>query len=168
MSKGVKTIRKRLDTEKGIVEFAVEGFPALTVYVSRMSDENRAYATLHGVAQKVGDAAALERDPVTGRSASAKEKWEAMKEIADHLNSGSKDWNPGGRAARGSGPDALLLRALVVLYPAKSEEALRAFLDAKSPAERKALLASRKVQDIVATFHEVKAVDTDSLLSELE
>lgn len=129
-----------------------------------------AQALFHGLKQKLIDAAAISRDPDTGKSATPDDKWNAVKTVYERLLRG--EWN----AARGEGGGAgngLLFRALTRLYPTKTANQLREFLDGKSAKEQSALRANPK---IAAIIEEIKAemekaapdTDTDSMLAELE
>lgn len=53
-------------------------------------NENGKVCILHGAKQKISDRAAIERDRATGRSATPREKFTAMKELADWLAGGGR------------------------------------------------------------------------------
>lgn len=143
---------------------------ALTLERSMLSETILAYAVMHGLKQKLIDAAAISRDPETGKSATPDDKWNAVMSVYDRITQAGL-WN----AARGEGTGAgngLLFRALVRMYPGKAADQLRAFLDGKTKAEQAALRANPKVS---AVIEEIKAesakagnVDTDALLEELD
>ena len=145
---------------------------ALTLKRSMLSEEILNYAVMHGLKQKLIDAAAISRNPDTGKSATPGDKWEAIMAVYDRIigASGPAAWN----AARGEGTGAgngLLFRALVRMYPAKTADQLREYLDGKTKAEQAALRLNPKV---AAVIEEIKAesvkaggVDSDSLLDEL-
>jgi hypothetical protein len=124
-------------------------------------------ATFHGLKQKLVDAAAISRNPDTGRSATIDDKYEAVKTVFDRLLSGS--WNAVREGGGGSG--GLLFRALCRMYPAKTPESLREYLEAKTAAEQSAL---RKNPRVAAIIEEIKAergaddsTDSDAMLDEL-
>lgn len=124
-------------------------------------------AAAHGLKQKLVDAAAISRNPDTGRSATIEDKYEAVKTVFDRLLSGS--WNAIREGGGGSG--GLLFRALCRMYPAKTPESLREYLEAKTPAEQAAL---RKNPRVAAIIEEIKAergaddaTDSDAMLDEL-
>ncbi len=127
-------------------------------------------ALTHGLKQKLVDAAAISRNPDTGRTASIDDKYKAVREVYDRLLSGA--WNkPRDEAGTGSG--GLLFRALCLLYPSKTPDAIRAFLDGKSAPEQTALRKSSKIAAIIEELKAAKApdgdeVDTDALLGELD
>lgn len=129
-------------------------------------------ALMHGLKQKICDAAAISRNPDTGRSASIWDKFSAMTEVADRLKAGN--WN---KPAEGpSGPKGgLLFAALCRRSPEKNPEALRVWLEGFDDAQKAALRANPKIATIIA---EIKAerdaakvdgsgIDSDELLDGL-
>lgn len=133
-----------------------------------LSAEVMASAMLHGLKQKLVDAAAISRDPSNGRAATIETKYNAVKEVFDRLIAGQ--WNK--QREGGTATGGLLLAALIRAYPAKTEEQLRAFLSGKTDAEKAAL---RKNPKIAAIIEEIKAergaepsAVGDDLLAELE
>lgn len=123
-------------------------------------------ATLHGFKQKLVDAAAISRNPDTGRSATIDDKYNAVREVYDRLLSGQ--WNKG--RGEGSGTKGgLLFRALCQMYADKTPDAIKAFLDKKTPAEKTALRNTAKIAAIIATFKQDDDgdIDADTLLDEL-
>ena len=93
-----------------------------------VSAENRARAMMHGFEQRIRDAAALSVDRDTGRSATAREKHDAARRIADHLMSGSTDWNL--RAAASPGVDAGLTIQAMMRALGKDLDAVEALIAA--------------------------------------
>ena len=126
-------------------------------------------AIMHGLKQKLVDAAAISRNPETGRAASVEDKYQAVKTVYDRLLAGQ--WNAtreGGGATGG-----LLLQALVRMYAGrKTADELKAFLADKSDAEKTALRKNPRVaaiiEDIRAEQGKTANIDTDELLGELE
>ena len=134
--------------------------------LSELSPEIIAAATLHGLKQKLVDAAAISRDPATGWSVTIDDKYAAVREVYERLLSGQ--WNKGRSDGGSSGSGGLLFRALCQMYPGKAPETLRAFLDGKTKAECAALRATPKIAAIIDTLRAPSGdVDTDDLLSEL-
>lgn len=126
----------------------------------------RDQAMMHGFKQKLVDAAAISRNPDTGRSATIDDKYQAVKEVYDRLLSGQ--WNKTRGDGTGSGSGGLLFRALCLHYPTKTPEAIRAFLDKKSATEKTALRNVPAIAAIIATLKvDSGDVDTDALLGEL-
>ena len=121
--------------------------------LDRMTDEIIQACMTHGLKQKLVDAAAISRNPETGRSATVEDKFNAVREVYDRLLSGQ--WNKVREGGAGGGIGRLLFAALVRLYAGKkTDEEIRAFLAGKSDAEQAALRASSRVAPIIA---EIKA-----------
>lgn len=123
------------------------------------------HATMHGLKQKLCDAAAISRNPETGKPATVADKYEAVKAVYDRLLAG--EWNA---RREGSGGSTLLLRALVALYPQRSPELLREWLAGMDDAKKAALRVNPRVAAEIAKLQAARAADIDSyeLLSELE
>lgn len=137
----------------------------LTLEFDQLTAEIQRQALLHGLKQKLVDAAAISRNPETGRTATIEDKYDAVKEVYDRLLAG--EWNK--RREGGGGTGGLLLQALVRLYPGKTREDLESFLAGKSRSEQAALRANPKVAAVIAEIQaERGAVDSDELLGELE
>lgn len=154
----------------GAIAFVVAGVGEVVVDLSAISSEVRDRALYHGLIQRVSDAAAISRDPETGKSASPADKLAAMKELVDHYNSGSPDWSRRRAGGTGGGREGLLFTALVRLYPGKSAELIREFLKGKSRAEQSALSSSAKVRPIIDSIRAEagRGIDGDALLDGLE
>lgn len=136
-----------------------------------LTDDMRMAAMMHGLKQKLVDAAAISRDTDTGRAADINTKMQAVKEVADRLYAG--EWNKT-RAGEGVATGGLLLRALLRMYDGrKTKEELLAFIAGKTDAEKAALRASPKVAPIIAAIKDEDAarkgsgVDADDLLADL-
>lgn len=141
----------------------------LKLEMSALSNEIREQAMLHGLKQKLIDAAAISCDPATGRAATVDTKFEAVNEVFERLLNG--EWNKKREAGTQSG--GLLFRALVKMYDGrKTPEEIKTFLASKSEAEKLALRKNEKVAEIIdelrATSNKVDTVDTDKLLADLE
>lgn len=129
-----------------------------------------AEALMHGLKQKLVDAAAISRNPDTGRSATTEDKYNAVREVYDRLLSGQ--WNKQREGGTGGSSGGLLFRALTRLYSAKTPEQIREFLDGKTDAEKATL---RKLPAIAAIIEQLKAesvktngIDGAALLAGLE
>jgi len=141
----------------------------LAITASQLTNNVMEYAIFHGLKQKLVDAAAISRNPETGRAATVEDKFQAVKTVFDRLLAGQ--WNAvreGGGATGG-----LLLQALCRMYAGrKTAEELKAFLADKSDAEKTALRKNPRVaqiiEDIRAEQGKAASIDTDELLGELE
>jgi hypothetical protein len=146
----------------------------INVMVSDLPQEIRAMALMHGLKQKLVDAAAISRNPDTGRSATVEDKFAAVRAVADQLFAGH--WNAVRNGTGGStSAGGLLFRALCRMYEGKkTPEQIREFLAGKSKAEQAALRGNKHVAAII---DDIKAEDdkngtpdtgSDDLLAELE
>lgn len=156
--------------ENGELAFLVNGAGETVLPLDRLSTQVRHRAMLHGLIQRISDAAAMSRDPATGRAASPQDKLAAMKSLVDHYASGTLDW---GRKREGGGAQegGLLISVLIRAYPEKPLVELQKFAKARSVVERNALLASEKLKPIADAIRAERApggVDVDGLLGGLE
>ena len=141
----------------------------LAITASQLSNHVMEYAIFHGLKQKLVDAAAISRNPETGRAATVEDKFQAVQTVYDRLLAGQ--WNAtreGGGATGG-----LLLQALCRMYAGrKTPDELKAFLADKSDAEKTALRKNPRVaqiiEDIRAEQGKAANIDTDELLGELD
>ncbi len=126
---------------------------------------------LHGLKQKVGDAAAIPRSTETGKSATETEKLEAMRAVYEMLREG--EWSRRAEAGEG-GSDGLLLSAICRTFPNKSREEHKAALAGKTKSEQSALLGWPKIQPALAEIRAERAkasskkVDVESLGADFE
>lgn len=162
------TIQFQLDPENGTVTVSapeVRDAAPLTLNTHALSPAIRNMALLHGLKQKLGDAAAIARDPETGRSASPAEKWAAVQSVASRLLEGQ--WNQGERGATGG----ILAMALLRLYPARTPEDIAAYLAKRTDGEKTALRTNPKIAAIIEDIRRERGVqaniDTEAMLSEL-
>jgi len=141
----------------------------LTLHLHNLAPEIREMATMHGLKQKLVDAAAIARNPDTGRSATVEDKFDAISEVYNRLMSGQ--WNKGrGEGASESG--GLLFRALCRLYPAKTQESIRTYLGTLTKEQHAALRKTGKVAAMIETIRAESAksdgIDGDALLDGLD
>lgn len=143
----------------------------ITVDADSLSEAVYRQAVVHGLKQKLVDAAAISRNTETGASATIQDKYEAVKEVAERLLAG--EWNKR-REAGAAGTGGLLKLALTRLYEGRmSGEQLDAWLTAKTDKEKAALRKNPKVAEIIEQIRAERAKDTpagtaDDLLAELE
>jgi hypothetical protein len=117
-------------------------------------------ATMHGLKQKLVDAAAM------SKGATIDEKYEAVLDVAERLRAG--EWNKKREAGEGGGNGGLLFRALCELSPAKSPDSIRAFLAEKSNEQKSAMRAVPRVAAAIDRLRasKVNAEDGESLLAD--
>lgn len=95
--------------------FTVLGYDELTLDLTKVHADNRAWAEIHGWCQRVPDKAAVNRDDKkSGAVRTAKEilalKYEGIKAVIEHYQSGSPEWAmKGAGGARGAGFDGTLV-----------------------------------------------------------
>lgn len=124
----------------------------LSVSIDQLADDIRTQAMMHGLKQKIGDAAAISRNPDTGRSATTDDKFDAMSEVLNRLLSGA--WNKGRESGEGAGSGGLLFRALCKVKADRTPDQIRAYLDGLDKAQQAAL---RKVPAVAAAIDELRA-----------
>jgi len=132
------------------------------------SEAVREQAMMHGFKQKLVDAAAISRNPDTGRSATLDDKYNAVRTVYDRLLAGQ--WNA--TRGDGTGSGGLLYRALCELYPNKSAEAVRTYHDGLTKEQQAAMRLNPKVAPIIARLRDerapkAKGIDSDALLAGL-
>lgn len=111
---------------------------------------------LHGLKQKLVDAAAISRDPVTGASASIADKRTAVSDVARRLIEGN--WTkPKGEPATPKG--GLLFAAMKRTYPEREDDEIRTFLTARTAKQRSAMLASSILAPAIAEIRAAKVAD---------
>lgn len=142
----------------------------LLLDAGRLSSEIKEAAMMHGLKQKLVDAAAISRDPTTGRAATIDTKYEAVREVFDRITGENPQWNKtreGGGATGG-----LLLQALVRMYAGKQTK--ERIVDYLAGLDDKQKAALRKNSRVATIIEEIRAerggdsADSDELLAELE
>lgn len=124
------------DLVTGIITFTVVGIAQALSFNARKIVGEKAYdaltdngkrAVLHGFTQRISDRAAIQRDKVTGVSASPAEKHNAMKVYVDHLTNG------GGWELAGGGLPPLnrpaLYQAVAAVRGFKAEDVEKVYRD---------------------------------------
>lgn len=111
-----------------------------------------AHATMHGLKQKLVDAAAISRDTETGRAATVNTKFDAVNDVLERLLAG--EWNK--RREGGAGTSGgLLYRALVRIYDGrKTPEQIKEWLATKSDGDQAAM---RKAPNVAKVIDEIRA-----------
>lgn len=131
------------------------------VEVNKVNPALYPYAILDGIKDSVRDAGAL------GADASLRQKFDAMKERAEYLESGADNWSRGGR---GEGEGTLLFKALMREKPSRDEAKTAAYVKALPRGTRDKMLASDRLADIVRDLRAEsgKNVDLTDTWAELE
>lgn len=163
-------------TVDGKQEFTFGTIGKLVFDPALVSAENRARAMMHGFKQRIIDNAAIKAED--NGKVNVQAKFDAMRQIIDHLESGATDWNVK-QAARATGPDAgLLIRALIEMGKTASVEAANVLFErlaAKREITREeAIKLLWDAKDVGLKVAELRAeartgkVDADDLLDDLE
>lgn len=147
------------------------GGQRLMITDAQIPESVRAYAVWHGLKQKLVDAAALSRDPETGRSATPDDKYQAVKTVYDRLLRG--EWNATAGGGGGTSAGGLLYRALIRLYPGRDAAAIREYLAGLDAKQQAALRGNPKIAAVIADIRAEddarKGADVgDDPLAELE
>jgi len=139
----------------------------IALAASELSPEVRHAAMMHGLKQKLGDAAAISRNPETGRSATVEDKMAAVHEVYQRLLAGQ--WNKTRESGEGGGAGGLLFKALCKIKADKTPAEIRAYLDGLTKEQQAAV---RKVPAVAAAIEEIRAaqakdggIDGEALLA---
>lgn len=155
------------DVEGNVLTLTFANGKRLAVDANTLSDTIRTDAMMHGLKQKLVDAAAISRNLDTGRSATIDDKYDAVREVFDRITSPEGTWNK----IRGDGVAAtsgLLVRALMQLSGGSREDVL-AKLEPMSAEEKTALRNVPKVAAIIASLKAAASkIDTDALLGKFD
>lgn len=140
----------------------------LRLALRQLPDAILSAAVWHGLKQKLVDAAAISRDPETGRAATLDTKKRAVAEVHERLLAGQ--WN---KVREGVATGGLLLSALIRMYDGrKTREELEVYLSGKTDAEKAALRVNPKVAAIIEAIKAERAItsgtDSNALLAELD
>jgi len=173
-TKKARVITTRI--EGSLVTFEVRDAGNVTLDLSRLSDEVRDRAMVHGMIQRVSDAAAMSRNDETGKPASPEDKLGAMARLVDHYNSGTHLWAMIREGGGGGNEGGLLGQVLMRAYKAKPgetsdqhRERILAYVKKRTAKERAALLAEPRLAQIAADIRaeQGKGIDTSEMLDEL-
>ena len=131
-----------------------------------LTEQVREQAVFHGLKQKLVDAAAISRNPETGRSASIEDKYQAVWTVYDRITR-LGEWNAV-RGEGGTGTGGLLFAALCRMYAGrKTEEELREWLSTKDKKAQAELRKNPKVAAIIEQIKAERGADDDGLGEDL-
>lgn len=117
------------DSATQTLTFKVLGAGEAVLYLKRTSDMCDHEALIRGYNQRCVNAAALGRDPATGKPAGPEEKFLGVKALVDHYNTGTEDWSPARQTAGPRELDRIILEA-VGEVTGRDEAAVRAMVAA--------------------------------------
>jgi len=156
-------------TEGGNLTLTFRHGERLMVFVDDLTPEIQRAALLHGLKQKLVDAAAISRDMATGRAATIATKYDAVREIFDRITGENPSWNKP-RAGGAGGQGGLLARA-IARYKNVAVEAAKAYLDRLTDSQKQALRVDPRIAAVINELRLESAkpagIDTDALLSGL-
>ena len=160
-------------TDDGTLVLTFRHGEALRVHPESLNPEIQRMALLHGLKQKLVDAAAISRDTTTGRAATIATKYDAVREIFDRITGAGGEapsWNKP-RAGGAGGQGGLLARA-IARYKNVEVAAARAYLDRLTDAQKQALRVDPRIaaviNDLRAESAKPAGIDTDALLGGLD
>jgi hypothetical protein len=134
-------------------------------------------AIVHGLKQRISDAAAIPCDSETGLPATPAEKFAAMSELVEHYNSGTSDWIRPRTAGDGTPRSGSTLQAFANVYwggdLAEAQVTMQAFATKRGIEFAAAVKVWAGADKIVEEVARMKAaipakVNADSLLDELD
>ena len=159
--------------ENGTLVLAFRHGEVLRLHPESLTPEIQRMALLHGLKQKLVDAAAISRDTATGRAATIVTKFNAVREIFDRITGAGGEapsWNKP-RAGGAGGQGGLLARA-IARYKNVPVEAVKAHLDRLTDAQKQALRVDPRIATIINELRLESAkpagIDTDALLGGLD
>jgi hypothetical protein len=142
-----------------IVTFA-DGSTA-SINTALLPDDIRLTALMHGLNAKLVDAAAIGRDPMTGRSAGLAEKKAAVMEIVERLTGDNPTWNKIREGGTGGGVNNGLLLQALMKVSGKSYEETREFLLSLSTEQKAAIRARERVATEIARLQREKLASVE-------
>lgn len=134
-----------------LITFTVLGVGKIPFDTGNASSDCGRHAMIHGFIQRISDAAAISRDPETGEPATPQDKFDAMKRLVDHYESGTSEWSRKPIAGEGQ-KGGLLFKALCQMSPSKAPEEIRAWMDGKTKAQLATIRASERVAVVIASL----------------
>lgn len=163
-------IRFAFDPATRIAEWVVPGAKdgAIKLDTKRMTDADRDKAFVFGINQKVSNAAAKSRVLKGGVEVNATpdNKRRSMYLVVESLESG-RGWNPGRDPDRIGVDESLLSQAMVLAFPGKTAEEIRAKVVGSTAQQRRALTEDARIKPYYDKLVEelTADVDTEELLA---
>lgn len=92
-------MKKVIDIKAMSVQFTFEdGLEPVTLRLDDVTEANKDYAMLHGMAARIGDNAAIAKSKENNFIVTEAMRKAAVVELVEHYTSGSADWSPKARA----------------------------------------------------------------------
>lgn len=149
------------------------GNGSITFHMDKCSPENVAYASLHGFNQRLRDMAALSVNKDTGKSASAYDKFEAIRAGIEHYEAGGTEWHMKGSGGRETiTAEVRMLAEAIAQVKGKNVVDMIVWVKSKTAAERMKLAGVDSIKTVLDELR-AKAAETadksgDDMLAELE
>ena len=142
----------------------------LSIDITQLSEEIRTQAMIHGLKQKLVDAAAIARNTDTGQSATAADKYNAVKTVYDRITSAAGTWNAV-REGVEKQAGGVFVRAMMELT-GKTKAQIDVAMGSYTKEQVAALKKNPKVLDIIHRMERDAALakvgnDGDDLLAQL-
>jgi hypothetical protein len=149
----METIRNRSS-----VVVNMPGQPSIEVAITALTDDMQRQLMLHGLAQKLGDAAARLRNPDTGAAAPWDEKYRMVRRVADALLQG--DWT---LRPEKVGADTITEDRVQAVANARATDAetIRAWLSTRTAEQRAQVFAHPSVAVALAAIRAARATTDD-------
>jgi len=142
------------------------GAEVLQIDASALTGTMQRHALMHGLKQKICDAAAIGRNPETGKSATDAEKIAAMRTVIARVVAG--EWNSTQRGT-GSAANEILIEALHRVT-GKALEQLRAYVAEQKRSTIEALRLNPRIAETIAEIIEERGngeqIDIDASIDE--
>ena len=160
-------------TDDGALLIEFRHGETLRLHPELLNPEIQRAALLHGLKQKLVDAAAISRDTATGRAATITTKFEAVKEIFDRITGAGGAWPSWNKPrAGGAGGQGGLLARAIARYKGVEVSAAKAYLDRLTDAQKQALRVDPRIATVINDLRAESAkpagIDTDALLGGLD
>lgn len=141
----------------------------LILSIDQLSPDIRQHAIMHGLKQKLVDAAAIARNSDNGASATVEDKYNAVKTVYDRLTREGGTWNAI-REGEAKAAGGIFLRAMMELT-GKTKAQLDNAMESYSKEQIAALKKNQKIMDIMHRMEReaalAKADTSDDLLAAL-
>ena len=149
---------KAITIQKGVndINVNVTGFPTISIVYSKLAQDIQRQAMIHGLAQKLGDAAAKKRDEITGKPAPLSEKYDAIKAVMDNLLAGRWNMAAGGVSNHAITPERITVLARMF---GKSEADITVWCKNRTEAQLAAAFTSPKFVLELATYRAERSTD---------
>lgn len=159
-----------VDTFKNTLTINFSNGEALELNTDNLSPEIRHAAMMHGLKQKLVDAAAMSRNADNLNSNQVDAKFAAVREVYNRLTSATPSWNKEKASVSAPvGSKSMLIEAIVRLN-GNTHEYVEQFLNDKTKAQVAALKQNPKILAEIAKIKAEQEADTteaDELLADL-